>query len=53
MLRQFPVRAGLFRSGAPGSNELGEEFKLPKMTSLVIIITFNMLLQVRKYCTPC
>ncbi|KAG8219389.1 major facilitator superfamily domain-containing protein [Butyriboletus roseoflavus] len=47
MLRQLLVRACLFRSNAPGdSNELdGEEFKLPKIASLVIIITYNMLLQ--------
>lgn len=51
MLRQLLVRAGLFSPDAPGdSNELSEEeFKLPKMTSLVIIITYNIIMQVRNY----
>lgn len=51
MLQHLLVRAGLFRSNALRfSNELGgEEFKLPKIASLVIVITYNMLLQVRGY----
>lgn len=51
MFRQLLVCGGLPRRNTPGgSDELGgEEFKLPEMTSLVIIITFNMLLQVRGF----
>ncbi|KAG8219390.1 major facilitator superfamily domain-containing protein [Butyriboletus roseoflavus] len=46
MSRQLLVRAGLFRSNAPDSNELGgEEFKLPKMASLIIVIVYNIILQ--------
>lgn len=50
-LRQLLVRAGLFRRNASGGpSELrGEEFKLPKMASLVVVIVYNMMLQVRSY----
>lgn len=47
------TRAGLLERNVPGSNsgELGEEFKLPKMASLVIVIAYNTMLQVRGYYT--
>ncbi|KAH0834725.1 major facilitator superfamily domain-containing protein [Lanmaoa asiatica] len=46
MLRQLPMCAGFLGKNAPGDSKLdGEEFKLPKMTSLVIVITYNILLQ--------
>lgn len=43
------TRAGLLEGNVqvPGSDELGEEFKLPKMASLVIVIAYNTMLQVR------
>jgi hypothetical protein len=50
MLRQLLARAGLLERNAPGSDSDepgGEEFKLPKMASLVIVIAYNTMLQVR------
>ncbi|KAH0834726.1 hypothetical protein J3R83DRAFT_10277 [Lanmaoa asiatica] len=46
MLRQRPVRATLLRRNILGdSNELdGEEFKLPKLASLAIVIAHNIML---------
>ena len=52
MLRQILARASWLQRNAPGSHldeldGLGEEFKLPKMPSLVIMIVYNIMLQVR------
>ena len=51
MLRQLFARVGLLERNAPGSSDSdelgGEEFKLPKTTSLVIVIAYNIMLQVR------
>lgn len=49
MLQQVLARAGLIRTprNSPGdSDELGDEFKLPKMASLAIMIAYNAMLQV-------
>lgn len=50
MLQQLLSRAGLIRTprnSLGDSDELGDEFKLPKMASLVIVIAYNTMLQVR------